>query len=145
MSIDWAHFTPWTALLGGVLIGLAAVALAVFLGRIAGVSGIVGGLLMPQSVGERAWRWMFVLGLLAAPWLYRVFAPYPAVTVEAGTPWLILAGLLVGVGTRYGAGCTSGHGICGVSRGSPRSVVATLCFMAAGFAAVYVLRHVVKG
>ncbi len=136
MNIDWPHFTPATALAGGLLIGAAASLLVLARGRIAGISGIVAGLLHPQA-GDVSWRIAFVAGLLAAPWLLPVAAPQ----IEAGPLRLIAAGLLVGLGTRYGAGCTSGHGVCGLSRRSPRSLVATLAFMAAGFAVVYVLRH----
>ncbi|MCC2970434.1 YeeE/YedE family protein [Massilia sp. IC2-476] len=140
MQVDWAHFTPWSSLAGGLLIG-AGVALCVLLaGRVAGISGIVGGLLRPRP-GETGWRLAFLAGLLAAPLAWGLFAPLPMGRVEAGLPLLAHAGLLVGVGTRYGSGCTSGHGICGLSRGSPRSVAATLAFMAAGFATVYLARH----
>ncbi len=142
MQIDWANFTPWTALLGGAMIGLASVLFAMLLGRIAGISGIVGGLFPKPVAGDVAWRVAFVMGLVAAPVLYGLFQAYPQVTIEASTPMLILAGLLVGFGTRYGSGCTSGHGICGLSRLSTRSLVAVLSFMAAGFAIVAVLRHV---
>lgn len=140
MMIDWNHFTPLSSLAGGVLIGVAAALFALCNGRIAGISGIVGGLLRPRH-GDVGWRAAFVIGLIAAPLLYRLFATLPEIRIEAGTGLIILAGLLVGVGTRYGAGCTSGHGICGLSRRSPRSVVATLSFMAAGFATVFVMRH----
>ena len=140
MSIDWNNFTPYSALLGGVLIGLAAAALLLFNGRIAGVSGIVGGLLRSGAEGY-GWRLAFVLGLIAAPLAYQLFAVLPASHVDASWPVLIAAGLLVGFGTRYGSGCTSGHGVCGLSRRSPRSLAATLLFMAAGFATVYLLRH----
>lgn len=140
MMIDWNHCTPLSSLAGGVLIGVAAALFALCNGRIAGISGIVGGLLRPRH-GDVGWRAAFVIGLIAAPLLYRLFATLPEIRIEAGTGLIILAGLLVGVGTRYGAGCTSGHGICGLSRRSPRSVVATLSFMAAGFATVFVMRH----
>lgn len=140
MTIDLASFTPWSALAGGVLIGLATALLLWFNGRIAGISGIVGALLRPQR-GDIAWRISFVAGLVAAPLLYALFAAWPAPRIEASTAALIAAGLLVGIGTRYGTGCTSGHGVCGLSRLSPRSAVATALFMAAGFAAVFVLRH----
>jgi uncharacterized protein len=140
MSIDWNHFTPWTSLAGGLLIGLSAALFLFFNGRIAGISGIVGGLLRPAG-GDIGWRLAFIAGMLAAPLLYRLAAPLPEVTVDAGPALLIIAGLLVGIGTRYGAGCTSGHGICGLSRRSPRSLAATLVFMAAGCATVYIARH----
>lgn len=140
MSIDWQHFTPWTALAGGMLIGLAAALLILFNGRIAGISGILGGLLRPRR-GDLGWRIAFLAGLVATPLLYRLWQALPAVRIDAGTPALIVAGLLVGVGVRYGAGCTSGHGVCGLSRLSPRSLAATCAFMAAGFLTVYLLRH----
>ena len=140
MHIDWNHFTPLSALSGGVLIGLAAAMFVLFNGRIAGISGIIGGLFRPKA-GDLAWRVAFLAGILAAPWLFQVVGPLPAVEVEAGSVTLILAGLLVGVGTRYGAGCTSGHGVCGLSRLSPRSLVATVSFMLAGFVTVFVVRH----
>jgi uncharacterized membrane protein YedE/YeeE len=140
MTIDWAAFTPWSALIGGAVIGIAAAILALFNGRVAGISGIVGGLLRP-AFPDWTWRAAFVAGLLLAPAAYAIFRALPAMTIDAGYPTLIIAGLLVGVGTRYAAGCTSGHGVCGVSRASPRSIVATLTFMAAGFATVYLVRH----
>lgn len=140
MTIDWAHFTPWPALAGGVLIGLAAAMLVLLLGRIAGISGIVAGLLKPFS-GDVGWRLAFVIGLLLAPAAWMLFAPLPAIQIEASNGMLIAAGLIVGLGTRYGSGCTSGHGVCGLSRLSPRSLVATLTFMLTGFVTVYLLRH----
>lgn len=143
MTIDWVNFTPQTALAGGVLIGLAAAAFILFNGRIAGISGILGGLLNAQR-GDVGWRMAFLAGLLLAPVLYGMVAVLPEVTVDAGTGTLVAAGLLVGVGTRYGAGCTSGHGVCGISRGSPRSLVATAAFMFAGFVTVYIVRHVLN-
>ena len=141
--IDWAHFTPWTSLAGGVLIGAAASMLLLLNGKIAGISGILGGLLRP-SAGGIGWRVAFIAGLIAAPLLYRLIAPLPVVQIDADTALLIVAGLLVGVGTRYGSGCTSGHGVCGLSRLSPRSLVATGAFMAAGFAVVFFVRHVIN-
>jgi len=140
MTVNWTDFTPWTALGGGVLIGLAAAMFVLFNGRIAGISGILGGLLRPAP-GERGWRIAFLLGLVAAPLVYALAAPLPAMRIDAGTGTLIAAGLLVGVGTRYGAGCTSGHGVCGLARGSARSLAATLAFMGAGFATVFIVRH----
>ena len=142
MTIDWPHFTPWAALAGGMLIGLAAALLILFNGRIAGISGILGGLLRPRS-GDLGWRIAFLAGLIGTPLLWQLWQALPPVQVDAGTPALIVAGLLVGVGVRYGAGCTSGHGVCGLSRLSPRSLVATIVFMAAGFATVFVIRHLV--
>jgi len=140
MSIDWAHFTPLAALAGGALIGLAAAMFVLLNGRIAGISGVLGGLLRP-SRGDVAWRVAFLLGLVGAPCVHLLFAALPRVRIDADYGALILAGLLVGVGTRYGAGCTSGHGVCGLSRLSPRSLVATAAFMGAGFATVFVVRH----
>lgn len=141
MTIDWQHFTPWASLAGGMLIGLAAALLILFNGRIAGISGIVGGLLRPRS-GDLGWRIAFLAGLIGTPLLYPLWQALPPVQIDAGPPALIVAGLLVGVGVRYGAGCTSGHGVCGLSRLSPRSLAATCAFMAAGFLTVYLLRHV---
>lgn len=141
MNIDWTSFTPWTALGGGALIGIAAAAFILLNGRIAGISGIVGGLLKPQK-GDTAWRALFVLGMIAAPLLWMAVASLPTIQIDAGYPLLIIAGLLVGISTRYGAGCTSGHGVCGISRLSPRSIVATLCFMGTGFITVFILRHI---
>jgi hypothetical protein len=142
MNIDWANLTPFSSLAGGVLIGLSAALMLLLSGRIAGISGIVGGLLRPTR-GDIGWRTAFLLGLVVAPLVYAAFAPLPEVRVEAGTGTLVAAGLLVGLGTRYGAGCTSGHGVCGISRGSPRSLVATLAFMLAGFVTVYAVRHLI--
>lgn len=140
MSIAWDAFTPWSSLAGGVLIGLSAALLILGSGRVAGISGIVGGLLKPGGPDTR-WRLAFLAGLLAAPLLWRLFAALPEAQPVAGGGMLVVAGLLVGIGTRYGSGCTSGHGVCGLSRLSPRSLVATLAFMGAGFATVYVVRH----
>ena len=140
MSIDWSHFTPWTSLAGGTLIGAAAAMLVLLNGRVAGISGIVGGLLAPRR-GEIAWRLAFVAGLLAAPALWMVLADIPTARIDAGFATLVAAGLLVGVGTSYGSGCTSGHGVCGLSRLSPRSLVATGAFMAAGVATVFIARQ----
>ncbi|HEY5895939.1 MAG TPA: YeeE/YedE thiosulfate transporter family protein [Burkholderiales bacterium] len=140
MTIDWMHFTPWTSLAGGVLIGIAAVMLVLFNGRIAGISGIVGGLLAPRGA-EVGWRLAFVGGLLAAPLAMLLLKYEMAPRIEAGFGTLVVAGLLVGIGTSYGSGCTSGHGVCGLSRLSPRSLAATAAFMAAGMATVFVVRH----
>lgn len=138
--IDWAHFTPWSALAGGIAIGTAAAMFILLNGRIAGVSGILGGLLRPVP-GDAGWRLAFLAGLVAAPAAYGLVSRLPDPAIEASYPLLLLAGLLVGAGTRYGAGCTSGHGVCGLSRLSLRSAVATLAFMAAGFATVFLVRH----
>ncbi len=142
MIIDWNSFTPASALAGGILIGVAAAMLVLLNGRIAGISGIIGGLLLPAS-GERGWRIAFLAGLMGAPLAYCAFGTLPATTIEASYPELVVAGLLVGLGTRYGAGCTSGHGVCGLSRFSARSLLATLTFMGAGFLLVFVLRHAI--
>ena len=141
MTIDWNHFTPWASLGGGILLGLATAFFILANGRILGVSSIVGGLLRPRS-GDIAWRLSFALGMLAAPLLYVLMAEAPAVRVDAGWGTIVIAGLLVGVGTRFGSGCTSGHGVCGLSRLSPRSLVATLAFMGTGFLTVFLVRHV---
>ena len=141
MTNDWNHFTPSAALAGGLLIGLAAALLLSFNGRIAGISGIMGGLLARPRAEEFGWRAAFVLGLLLAPALYRLFADLPESRIDAGWATLVAAGLMVGYGSRLGSGCTSGHGVCGLSRLSPRSLVATLTFMAAGFVTVFVARH----
>lgn len=140
MSIDWNAFTPWSALIGGVLIGIAVAMFALLNGRIAGISGVLGGLLKPVR-GDIGWRAAFILGLVGAPLVYTMFSALPAVRVDAGYGALVAAGLLVGVGTRYGSGCTSGHSVCGLSRLSPRSLAATATFMGAGFVTVFVGRH----
>ncbi len=152
MSIDWAAFTPWSALIGGILIGFAAALLALTTGRVAGISGILGNLLPfagaasePGARSERGWRIAFLLGLLLAPGLATISAvPLPPVQVLVDWPWLVLAGLLVGIGTRVGSGCTSGHGVCGLARGSLRSLAATLTFMAAGIATVWLFEHALR-
>ena len=143
MSIDWQSFTPWASLAGGILIGAAASLLILFNGRIAGISGIIGGLFYAKK-GDTSWRAAFIAGLFGAPLIYRLFTELPAIQIDANYGILIAAGLTVGVGTRYGSGCTSGHGVCGLSRLSPRSLVATITFMAAGFAATYVVRHLIN-
>lgn len=140
MTIDWTHFTPWASLAGGVLLGVASALFILANGRILGISGIVGGLFSPKA-GDVAWRVAFVLGLMAAPLLYAGLRGPWEVRIEAGWGTVVAAGLLVGIGTRYASGCTSGHGVCGLSRLSPRSLVATMSFMAAGFLVVYLVRH----
>lgn len=145
MTIDWNHFTPWASLAGGLVLGLAAALFILVNGRILGVSGILAGLLPPVR-GDASWRIAFLLGLLAAPLTWSWIAPAgltAAPRLETAWPVLVLAGLLVGFGTRMASGCTSGHGVCGLSRLSPRSLVATLCFMALGFVVVFVTRHVI--
>ncbi len=140
MTIAWNLFTPASALLGGAIIGLAVTLLLLFNGKIAGISGILGGLLI-WSKENSGWRLSFMLGLLTAPLLYSCFAPLPEAHIDSSNSALIVSGLLVGVGTRYGSGCTSGHGVCGISRLSLRSLVATMIFMAVGFITVFVMRH----
>jgi uncharacterized membrane protein YedE/YeeE len=142
MSIDWNHFTPWSSLAGGMFIGAAAAMLVLLNGRVAGISGIVGGLLAPRR-GEIAWRLVFLAGLVSAPLLWTILADNPVPRIDAGFGTLLVAGLLVGAGTSYGSGCTSGHGVCGLSRLSPRSLAATAAFMAAGVATVFIARHLV--
>jgi hypothetical protein len=135
-------FTPFASLAGGALIGIAAALLILGNGRIAGISGIAGGLLSDRA-GGRAWRVLFLLGLVAGALAAARLGAGPLPEIEAGWPLIVIAGLLVGFGTRLGGGCTSGHGVCGLARLSPRSVVATVLFMAAGMATVFLLRHVI--
>jgi len=145
MNIDWNHFTPWASLIGGLLLGVASAVFILINGRILGISGILGGLL-PPKVGDIGWRLAFLLGMLAAPTVFMALAPAGLASeprIDAGFWTVIAAGLLVGIGTRYASGCTSGHGVCGLSRLSPRSLVATLSFMGAGFFIVYIVRHIV--
>ena len=145
MNIDWNHFTPWASLIGGLLLGVASAVFILINGRILGISGILGGLL-PPKVGDIGWRVAFLLGMLAAPTVFMTPAPAGLASeprIDAGFWTVITAGLLVGIGTRYASGCTSGHGVCGLSRLSPRSLVATLSFMGAGFFIVYIVRHIV--
>ena len=140
MTIDWNNFTPWMSLAGGIVLGLASALFILFNGRVLGISGIVGGLLRPKT-RDIVWRLSFLLGMLVAPSLYVAFVGPMQASIDASWAMVIVAGLLVGIGTRYGSGCTSGHGVCGLSRMSPRSLVATLSFMAAGFITVFLLRH----
>ncbi|PZU38867.1 MAG: YeeE/YedE [Acidovorax sp.] len=145
MTILWNSFTPWSSLVGGMLIGLAAALLIVLLGRIAGISGIVGALLQRSSwasVANWGWRAAFVIGMVAAPLVWQLIAPLPPMEMPSNPLVIVLAGLLVGFGTRLGSGCTSGHGVCGLSRLSLRSLAATLTFIGAGAATVFVVRHV---
>ncbi|SFK48253.1 hypothetical protein SAMN05216302_100792 [Nitrosomonas aestuarii] len=141
MMNNWVQL-PWSALAGGVLIGLAAALFLLLNGRIAGISGITGGLFSLRR-GDVGWRVAFILGLGISTYIWQQFFSLPAVQIEANEVLLVIAGLLVGFGTRYGSGCTSGHGVCGVARLSPRSIVATFTFMLTGFAMVYLLRHVI--
>lgn len=140
MNIDWTHFTPGASLAGGILIGVASALFILANGRIAGISGILGGLLRPHA-DDVIWRLAFLLGLIVAPLATAMFIAPSAATIDASPEVLVVAGLLVGIGTRYGGGCTSGHGICGLSRLSPRSLIATLAFMASGMGIVYAMRH----
>ena len=140
MTIDWAHFTPWASLAGGLLIGAAAAMFVLLNGRVAGVSSVLGGLLWART-GEIGWRFAFIAGLLVAPALMRLFGTSVFPRIDASFATLVVAGLAVGIGTSYGSGCTSGHGVCGISRLSPRSLVATAAFMLAGMATVFAVRH----
>jgi uncharacterized membrane protein YedE/YeeE len=145
MNLDWAHFTPWSSLSGGIILGVASALFILMNGRVLGISGILGGLLPPKA-GDTFWRLAFLAGMFASPWIFNLLAPTEFITtpqIDADLVMLVIAGLLVGIGTRYGSGCTSGHGVCGLSRMSPRSLVATLSFMAAGFLTVYVVRHLI--
>ena len=144
MNLDWAHFTPWASLTGGIVLGIASAIFILVNGRILGISGILGGLL-PPKVGDTIWRIAFLLGFAAAPTVFHALVPAQyivAPSIDATELMVVVAGLLVGIGTRYASGCTSGHGVCGLSRLSPRSLVATASFMGAGIATVYVMRHV---
>ena len=141
MTIDWTSFTPGPALAGGILLGIAAALYVLMNGRILGISGILGGLIGPKK-SDWLWRACFVLGLLTASlWGKYVLQMNTTAVIDADYITLIVAGLLVGFGARYGSGCTSGHGICGLSRLSPRSLIATLTFMGCGFLVVYLVRH----
>ena len=142
MQIDWLAFTPVPALLGGIMLGIAATLYILLHGRILGISGIISGLLSPKS-GDVNWRLILVLGILSAPfWAALLFDIHTKAVIDADWLAIVIAGLLVGFGANYGSGCTSGHGICGLSRLSPRSLIATLTFMGAGFLMVFVIRHV---
>lgn len=137
------HFTPLSALLGGLLIGLASALLLLCHGRIAGIAGILGGAFSPRAAGS-AWRWMFLLGMVAGAAGHAALAGASADAARSGIPWplLVLAGLLTGVGTAMANGCTSGHGVCGVGRLSARSLVATLTFLLVAMVTTYGVRHV---
>ncbi|AGG33542.1 hypothetical protein D521_0974 [beta proteobacterium CB] len=142
MQIDWLAFSPGPAFFGGILLGVAAALYVILHGRILGISGIVSGLLSPKE-GDIAWRLSLVLGLLSAPFVGSLLLGLQTTTViDADWIAIIAAGVLVGFGANYGSGCTSGHGVCGLSRLSPRSLVATISFMSAGFLVVFVIRHV---
>lgn len=145
MTIDWNAFTPWSALAGGLLIGFASALYLLGSGRVAGIAGTIASplraLLSFQNLAPERTRLMFIGGLLIAPWVWRVVAPLPGMQLDVGWPGVVAAGLLVGVGVRMGNGCTSGHGVCGLARFSLRSLANVLAFMGAGFATVFVLRH----
>jgi uncharacterized membrane protein YedE/YeeE len=143
MIIDWTHFTPFASLAGGIILGMASAIFILVNGRILGISGILGGL-MPFKVGDTTWRIAFLLGLFSSPTVFHAMVPAQFITaprIDASELTVVVAGLLVGIGTRYASGCTSGHGVCGLSRLSLRSLVATISFMFSGFAMVYVMRH----
>lgn len=142
MQIDWLSFTPGPAFFGGILLGIAAALYVILHGRILGISGIVSGLLSPKE-GDVNWRLSILLGMLSAPfWASLFFDLHTTTVIDADWFAIVIAGLLVGFGANYGSGCTSGHGVCGLSRLSPRSLVATLSFMSAGFLIVFLIRHV---
>jgi uncharacterized protein len=145
MTLDWNAFTPWSALLGGALIGAATSLYLLGNGRVAGIAGIVASPLRSLLSGARLaperTRLLFIAGLMLAPWLWQVFAPLPAMQVDVGLLAVVVAGLFVGIGVRLGNGCTSGHGVCGLSRFSLRSLINVLAFMGAGFATVFAMRH----
>ena len=139
IQIDWQAFTP-ISLVGGLMLGVATAILLLGIGRIAGISGIVSSVLKPKNI--EMWQVLFIAGLIVSPLLYRLVKPLPVLDISTSIPLLIAAGLLVGFGTRLGSGCTSGHGICGNARLSPRSMTATVTFMLFGILTVYIGRHV---
>lgn len=143
MTIAWASFTPLSAFLGGCLIGLAALLLMAFQGRVMGISGILGGLFGAASSGDRTWRLAFLLGVVGGPIAWQAVTKAPIVwqAVAAG-PQFYTAAFLVGLGTAIGSGCTSGHGICGLARFSPRSFVAVMAFMTSAVATVAIVNHI---
>lgn len=143
MTIDWASFTPWLALSGGALIGLSATLMWLGMGRIAGISGIAGSLFsLKTASGDGAWRLLFLLGLIVGAWIVHLLTG-GLFEIRSGYPIGLLVGgaVLVGIGTRMGSGCTSGHGVCGLARLSMRGLVATLTFMGTAFVTVFVIRH----
>ncbi len=140
------NFTPLSALAGGILIGLSAVLLLTVNGRIAGISGILYGLVAPKKPDDLDWRILFLAGLIAAAFLYRLLNGMDnSIVLEASIPIVGVGGILTGIGTAVGSGCTSGHGICGLARGSSRSLAATISFMLVGGITVFILRHVIGG
>jgi uncharacterized membrane protein YedE/YeeE len=144
VQIDLNHFTPGLSLTGGLVIGVAIAVLVLCNGRIAGISGIVGGLLS-WSRNDIGWRLAFLIGLVGAPVVSGLLGTPAHADIDSGWGEILVAGFLVGIGTRYASGCTSGHGVCGLSRGSIRSLVATAVFMAAGFLTTFVQRHLIGG
>lgn len=140
--INWSEATPVYSLVGGVIIGVAVSILILFNGKIAGISGILGGVLKPKA-GDVSWRVVFILGLIISPSIYDLFHTLPKVSITASHWEVLIAGLLVGLGTRLGSGCTSGHGVCGISRLSFRSIIATICFMLAGIVTVFLTHHLI--
>jgi uncharacterized membrane protein YedE/YeeE len=143
LTIDCLQFNPGNALLGGIMLGLGASLLVLFNGKIAGISGIFAYLIQPKNIfsADAAWRALFLIGLIGAAVVYPLFSAFPTAPITASNGTLIVAGLLVGFGSRMGSGCTSGHGICGLSRLSLRSLVATISFMLAGFVVTYFVLH----
>ncbi len=143
MTINWQEFTPFTSFIGGILIGIGAIILMLFKGRIAGISGIIGALMQFKNTPKDhyIWRILFLLGMISSTLIYSLIFNLPEIKIQADTPLLLISGLLVGFGTRMGSGCTSGHGVCGLGRLSPRSFVATLSFMTSGFLMTYILLH----
>ena len=143
MLIDWNNFTPWSAISGGVMLGIASALFILLNGRIAGICGILGGLYRPQR-NDIGWRVAFIIGLILTPLAWATVNTLPNINIEASNGLLAISGLIVGISTRYGSGCTSGHGVCGISRLSPRSIIATLAFMGTGFLTVFIVRHVLS-
>lgn len=141
--INWSEVTVINSLFGGILIGFSASILILFNGKIAGISGIVGGLFRPKK-NDVAWRLMFIVGLLISPILFSLFRPLPNITIDANITMIVIAGMLVGIGTRFGSGCTSGHGVCGVARMSHRSIIATVTFILSGALTVFILRFITQ-
>jgi uncharacterized membrane protein YedE/YeeE len=143
LELIMENFTPVSALIGGLLIGASAALFLVLNGRIAGISGILGGLIPPER-SQVGWRLAFLAGMFIAPLAYVALGgALPAIGLDASLPLLVVAGLIVGFGTRLGAGCTSGHGVCGIGRGSPRSLAATAVFMTSAIGTVFITRHVI--
>ncbi len=140
------EFTPLASIFGGILIGLSAVLLMLVYGRVMGATGVLTGLFMSRVPGDRTWRLAVVVGMICGPLVFLVLTGgFPAVQVPISTPQLLIGGFIVGMGVTYGSGCTSGHGVCGIARLSPRSIVATLTFLATAVLTVFVLRHVIGG